>query len=433
MATAPGRGGIGIVRISGPRALAVGEGLTGRKLAPHRTQLTVFCDNQGVIDQGIALYFPEPGSFTGEAVVELQGHGGPTVMRMLLEAALAGGARLARPGEFTERAFLNGKLDLAQAEAVSDLIASASTAAARAAQRALSGAFSREIAELDQDLLKLRAFVEAAMDFPDEETGFFDEAEVGNRTGALIEAVRRLQGRGRQGALLAQGISVAITGAPNAGKSSLLNQLSGEDAAIVSHLPGTTRDLLKVDLTLDGLPVRLVDTAGIRPSKDPVEQEGVRRARAAVAEADLVIEVRDSTTNAGRDTGSSGDILVLNKIDLSGQEPGVETQNADVEPAVVRASCLTGAGISDLKRLIQARVGFSADADGFSARQRHLQALEAVIKALESARTGIVERVTGELVAEDLRAAHLALGEITGAVTPDGLLGEIFSSFCIGK
>lgn len=431
VATPPGQGGVGIVRISGPMALKIGESIVGEPLPPRQALHANFTHQGELLDDGVGLYFMAPNSFTGEDVVELQGHGGPVVMQMLLNAVLASGARLARPGEFSERAFLNGQIDLAQAEAVADLIASASTQAARGAVRSLSGEFSLLINQLDADVLKLRVHVEAAIDFPDEEVELLAQGRVGEQIEALISAVQALTQRGRQGALLTQGISIAIIGAPNAGKSSLLNRLSGEEAAIVTDIPGTTRDLLKVDLVLDGLPVRLVDTAGLRDSTDPVEVEGVRRARLAAEQADLILEVWDLAAAQVNTVLSSSErtLRVENKIDLVDVPPGPVKDS----PSTVRVSCLTGDGIEALKGAIKHRVGFTGEGSAFSARQRHIEALNAALSALENAAQRLEANAAAEVIAEELRLAHLALGEITGETTPDDLLGSIFATFCIGK
>ncbi len=433
VATPPGQGGIGIVRISGPRALAIGETLTGRALEPRMASYREFVDSDAVIDRGVVLYFPKPNSFTGEDVVELQGHGGPVVLQMLLDATVGQGARLARPGEFTERAFVNDKLDLVQAEAVADLIASASVAAARGALRSLAGDFSKQVHEVDQAILKLRVYVEAAIDFPDEEVEFLEHGEVGRKLGGLLDGLAKLQRDGRQGVLLSQGISVALIGAPNVGKSSLFNRLTGEDTAIVTDIPGTTRDLLKVDLILDGLPVRLVDTAGLRKTTHPVELEGVRRAVGEASRADLVLEIRDLSVPAVQPHEvfdlpvATKRILVLNKTDL------VSRAGSGSAADEVYISCLTGAGLDELKAAIKQQVGFAGEGATFSARRRHLVALEATRVALERASTELAAKSPGEIVAEELKLAHLELGSITGEVTPDQLLGEIFSTFCIGK
>ena len=432
VATPPGQGGIGIVRISGPLAAGIGASITGAALSRRRPDLRRFARDGEQLDEGIVLYFPAPGSFTGEDVVELQGHGGPMVLQMVLEAVLAQGARLARPGEFTERAFVNGKLDLAQAEAVADLIGSASAAAARGALRSLSGAFSTAVDELDADVTRLRVYVEAAIDFPDEEVEFLASGQVAERIDSLAAAVRRLLEQGRQGVLMSQGVNIALVGPPNAGKSSLLNRLTGEETAIVTDIPGTTRDLLKVDLVVDNLPLRLVDTAGLRDTDDPVEVEGVRRARNEAENADLVLVLHDLSEpgEPGRAAEWSQVLLIDNKIDLVGVDPGIDRART---PERVRISCLTGAGIGSLKEAIKERVGFTGRESAFSARRRHLVALGQAKDALAAARLRLQEGNPGELIAEELRHAHLALGEITGETAPDDLLGEIFSTFCIGK
>ena len=431
VATPPGQGGVGIVRISGPLALKVGESIVGEPLPPRQALHANFTHEGELLDDGVGLYFAAPNSFTGEDVVELQGHGGPVVMQMLLNAVLASGARLARPGEFSERAFLNGQIDLAQAEAVADLIASASTQAARGAVRALSGEFSFRINELDADVLKLRVAVEAAIDFPDEEVECLEQGRVGQQVEALISAIQSLTKQSRQGALLTQGVSIAIIGAPNAGKSSLLNRLSGEEAAIVTDIPGTTRDLLRVDLVLDGLPVRLVDTAGLREATDAVEVEGVRRARLEAKRADLILEVCDLAAPAakGEPIGPERTLRVENKIDLVGAAPGPVSD----APSTVRISCLTGAGLEALRSAIKQRVGFSGEGSTFTARRRHIEALNAALAALQNAAQRLEGNAAAEVIAEELRLAHLALGEITGETTPDDLLGRIFATFCIGK
>ena len=431
VATPPGQGGVGIVRISGPRARAIGEAIVGQALPPRHALHAEFTHEDELLDDGVGLYFAAPNSFTGEDVVELQGHGGPVVMQMLLTAVMAAGARLARPGEFSERAFLNGQIDLAQAEAVADLIASASSQAARAAVRSLSGAFSSQVHQLDADVLDLRVRLEAAMDFPDEEVEFPERARFRERLEALIGAVQALAQQSRQGSLLNQGVNIAIIGAPNAGKSSLLNRLSGEEAAIVTDIPGTTRDLLKLDLALDGLPIRLVDTAGLRDTSDPVEVEGVRRAREEAERADLILEVYDLTAANGKAEPSVGErtLRVANKIDLVNAAPGPV---GDL-PSTVRISCLTGAGLDALKRAIKRRVGYVGEGSNFSARQRHVEALNTALTAMRNAAQGLQSNNAAEVIAEELRLAHLALGEITGEFTPDDLLGSIFASFCIGK
>ena len=432
VATPPGQGGIGIVRVSGSLAAAIGASITGGKPPPRRPAVRSFMRDGEPLDEGIVLYFPAPGSFTGEDVVELQGHGGPVVLQLVLEAVLAQGARLARPGEFTERAFVNGKLDLAQAEAVADLIASASAAAARGAFRSLFGAFSTEINELNSRITELRVYTEASIDFPDEEVEFLASGDVARRVDELCVSIEGLLDQGRQGVLMSQGVNIALVGPPNAGKSSLLNRLTGEDTAIVTDIPGTTRDLLKVDLVVDNLPLRLVDTAGLRDTEDVVEVEGVRRARREAERADLVLVLNDLAEPHDNDPDVDWPraLVVDNKIDLVGAAPGIDRSRT---PARVRLSCLTGAGIASLKEAIKEQVGFTGRESAFSARRRHLVALTQAAEALRAARLRLEEGAAGEVVAEELRQAHLALGEITGQTAPDDLLGEIFSTFCIGK
>jgi len=438
-----------VVRISGPEALHIGQAVTGRALRPRRATFATFTDIAGEsVDEGISLYFPAPGSFTGEHVVELQGHGGPVVMHLLLDAVLGRGARMARPGEFTERAFHNGRLDLAQAEAVADLISSASAAAARGALRSLRGDFSEAVNALDRLVLELRMFVEAAMDFPEEEVDFLSEGQVGDRLGRIHQAFAQLIGNSQQGILLRDGITVALVGEPNVGKSSLLNALSGEERAIVTDIPGTTRDLVQADLSIDGMPVQVVDTAGLRETKDRVELEGVRRAREQAARADLVLlVVDDRTASAAERCPLLAQLLaapleleprrivrIRNKADLSGQPTGIVGGDAALPLAgEVRVSAMTGGGMAALRDLIKNRVGFAGEGTTFTARRRHLLALEEGLAALERAEGLLVQGIPGELIAEELRAVHQALGSIVGETSADDLLGEIFASFCIGK
>lgn len=442
VATAPGFGGIGVVRVSGPAAGAIASAVTGRPLAPRRAVYCTFRDRDGeALDAGIALYFPAPGSFTGEDVLELQGHGGPMVLKLLLDEVLALGARRARAGEFTERAYVNGKLDLAQAEAVADLIASASEAAARGALRSLQGAFSQAVLDIDAEVLALRVYVEAAMDFPDEGADFLAEGDVRARLERIADAFATLLRESRQGVLLRDGVSIALLGAPNVGKSSLLNRLAGQERAIVTEIPGTTRDLIHVDLLIDGLPVELVDTAGLRESPDRVEREGVRRAREQAARADLVLLVEDDRAAAapGADLAPllaagldpARLVIVRNKADLSGGQTGAVTDAGAA--ATVRVSALSGAGMETLVAVIKEKVGYGSQGPTFTARQRHIEALREGAAALSRAAALLDAGAPAELAAEELRAVHAALGSIVGAVTPDELLGEIFSSFCIGK
>jgi tRNA modification GTPase len=432
IATPTGRGGIGIVRISGSQASQCAEALAPPLSPPREAALRQFLGRDGAtIDQGLALYFPGPNSFTGEDVLELHAHGAPAVLDELLAAALQAGARMARPGEFTERAFLNAKLDLAQAEAVADLIDAGSRAAARAALASLEGRFSREVQALTKAVLHLRVEAEALLDFPDEDVETENTAHRA-RLAALIERLEALRRNAAEGERLSEGFVCVLAGAPNAGKSSLLNALAGAERAIVTELPGTTRDLVEVDILLEGLPLRLVDTAGLRETDNPIEVEGVRRARERAERADLVLAMRDDTETApaaeGQYLGHRARLIVLNKVDRSGRAPG--TCEIEGQPALA-VSATTGAGLALLsERLRRAALGASASEGArFSARRRHLEALERAADALVRARSAEV----GELAAEELRTAQDALGEITGRVTNEDLLGAIFSTFCLGK
>ncbi len=437
VATPPGRGGIGIVRISGPSALQILASVCGREIPLRTATVARFRDAQDQpIDEGIALAFAVPHSFTGENVAELQGHGGPVVMDLLLNATLGFGARLARPGEFTERAFLNGKMDLAQAEAVADLIASRSEAAARSALRSLSGVFSDRVRALAQDMLDLRVYVEGAIDFPEDDVDFLAEGRVGERLERLVGDLAALIGTATQGAILNEGVTLVLAGRPNVGKSSLLNSLLGFDRAIVTDTPGTTRDTLSESIDLDGVPIRVIDTAGLRIAGDAIEREGIRRARLEIEEADLVLLVRDSASPesvdqlvAEQSLQTHRMIVVTNKIDLTDREAG-EVAGA---PSEVAVSALTGAGMDALKHRILHSVGRHDEAGVFSARRRHLDALNRAHDILERGLGALRVDAAGELLADDLRRAHDQLGEIVGSVTSDALLGEIFARFCIGK
>ena len=432
IATPPGRGGIGVVRISGAELAPLAAAVLGRLPAPRLATLADFRDDEGsVIDQGIAIYFEAPRSYTGEHVLELQGHGGPVVQQRLVERLCALGARLARPGEFTERAFLNGKLDLAQAEAVADLINSASERAARSALRSLSGEFSRCVQKIDQRTLELRVYLEAAMDFADEDIDFLTEGDMRSRAGELASAIEALRRRARQGQVLRDGVDVVLAGAPNAGKSSLLNRLLAENRAIVTDIPGTTRDLLSADLDIDGVPMRLTDTAGLRATGDRVEMLGVERAREAVAKADVVLLVRDDTlTEApplGVDVPEARTVVVFNKVDVSGRPSGMAGATG-----AVGVSAKTGAGVNALRKRLVNMIGGVPPEGAYVARERHLAALDAAGHHIALAERRILDGL-GDLAAEDLRAAHDQLGAIVGKTTVDDLLGEIFSGFCIGK
>ncbi len=438
VATAPGAGGVGIVRVSGPAARAIGEAICGGALRVRRARLARFREADGEeIDSGIVLYFAAPASYTGEDVVELQGHGGTAVMQQLLRRCLALGARAARPGEFTERAFLEGKLDLAQAEAVADLVAAGSQAAARAARRSLAGEFSRRVDGLLQQLTDLRVFVEAALDFPDEQIDFLAAPELLQRRAHAAAALDDLLARARRGLRLRDGLHVLILGAPNVGKSSLLNALAAEERAIVSERAGTTRDLLREAIELDGVAITLVDSAGLREAPDAIEAEGIRRARAELARADLVLAVGDDDHPPRLDEDSRAALpegaqvlWVHAKCDLAGGAARAET-HADGEHLWLSAR--TGAGLDALRDRLRRAAGLGEGAAGdFSARARHVEALERCARHLGDAGAQL-DGGQGELAAEDLRRAQQALGEITGAFEADDLLGRIFAGFCIGK
>jgi tRNA modification GTPase len=438
VATAPGRGGIGIVRVSGPGVTAVATAMLGAVPAPRQAVFRHFRDGAGApLDDGLALYFPAPASFTGEDVLELHGHGGPVVLDMVLARVFELGARAARPGEFSERAFLNGKLDLAQAEAVADLIDAGSEAAARGALRSLEGEFSRRVHALTEALVQLRMVVEAAIDFPEEEIDFLADARVASDLAGIGADLEALLGSTRQGVLLHDGLTVVIAGAPNAGKSSLLNALAQSDSAIVSPIPGTTRDVLKERIHLDGMPLHIVDTAGLRDARDEIESEGIRRAQLQLARADHVLLVIDDTAGeppaevlAHLPAGLAR-TLVRNKIDLSGRAPGVREQGGATEIAL---SARTGAGLELLRTHLKRSAGLQTAGEGtFMARRRHLDALQRARQHLINGRDRLQRDRAGELLAEELRQAQHALGEITGEFTPEDLLGRIFSTFCIGK
>lgn len=427
IATAPGQGGVGIVRVSGPIALRVAAALSAKEPVLGKILYTQFIDhNRELLDQGLLLSFKAPHSYTGEDVAEFQIHGGPWILQRLLdEITNKHPVRLARPGEFTERAFLNGKLDLAQAEAVADLIAAGSEQAARAAQRSLNGVFSQRCEALHKALLDLRMRLESAIDFPEEEIDFLSDPELLNRWQVLHVEHQDLLKRARQGARLNQGLTVVLAGAPNVGKSSLLNALSERDAAIVSPQAGTTRDILQQAVVLRGVPVTIIDTAGLRDTDDYIEREGVKRARAAIAKADFLLhlQARDVSDQADIDT-TARKIEVLNKIDLSKQNPGWQ----NLEKTRIHISAKTGAGLNEL---IDVLVEDSGESE-FSSRQRHVEALQAAGQCLQRA-GDYLKQGDGDIAAEELRLAQQALGEITGQVHNDDLLGHIFSSFCIGK
>jgi tRNA modification GTPase len=436
VATALGQSGIGVVRLSGPSLEPFARKLVGRRLqARHATLADFLGANDEVIDRGIALYFPGPQSYTGEDVLELHGHGGPVVLRRLVNRCVELGARVAAPGEFTRRAYLNDKLDLAQAEAVADLIDASTVQAARSALRSLQGEFSQRIAELLRKLIDLRVLVEATLDFPEEEIDAVKQAELQRRLGLLQGELIAVLAASRQGSLLREGMHVALIGRPNVGKSSLLNRLAGEDLAIVTAIPGTTRDAIRLSLDLRGIPVHFVDTAGLRAASDPVEELGIARTWTVIEQADVALLLMDATTG---ETDAEREILarlpaalpcirVFNKIDLEGREP--ETAR-DARGFQVWLSARTGAGIDELKQALLTLVGWKSHGeDIYIARARHIEALDTARTHLERAR----DLDALELLAEELRLAQDALGGITGKYSSDELLGEIFSRFCIGK
>ncbi|MCQ8104432.1 tRNA uridine-5-carboxymethylaminomethyl(34) synthesis GTPase MnmE [Methylomonas sp. SURF-2] len=436
IATPPGNGGVGIIRISGPAAFDIGRQITRKTLKPRYARFSHFHDaDSGVIDSGLALYFPGPASFTGEDILELQGHGGSVVLDMLLRRVLSLGARPANPGEFSQRAFLNNKIDLAQAEAIADLITSGTEQAVRSAQQSMRGVFSDRINELIDELIELRVYIEAAIDFVDEEIDFLSDGMVAGKIEQLRAKIQSIHATARQGRLLHDGISVVLAGKPNAGKSSLLNALAGHDAAIVTDIAGTTRDVLRERIQIDGMPVHIIDTAGLRDSDSIVEQEGIRRAHREIETADKVLLLMDSTDreNIAMVDKLPADIdvtRIFNKIDLSGQAPHIVQREHGTE---IYLSAKTGAGLELLKQYLKNSVGFGETGDNvFIARRRHLQALNLAQQALANADHQLKNQAP-ELVAEDLRLAQSHLSEITGEFTPDDLLGEIFGSFCIGK
>ncbi|ERJ20294.1 tRNA modification GTPase MnmE protein [Salinisphaera shabanensis E1L3A] len=441
LASGAGRAGVAVVRISGSRVPEIAAALIGGLPSPRQARVCAFVDADGVaIDRGVALYFAAPASFTGEHVLELQGHGSPVLVDMLLARLLELGVRLAEAGEFSRRAFINDKLSLDQAEAIADTIDAGSSAAARAAMRSLEGVFSREVNALVEALIELRVYTEGAIDFPDEDDiDFLGDGEIERRLNAIRQRLETLRGQAAQGASLREGLRLVILGAPNVGKSSLLNRLARRDTAIVTDIAGTTRDVLHEQLSIDGLPLTLVDTAGLRETADPIEAEGVRRAKAEIEHADHVLLVVDDTSGLGCDEqallaeiGNRCPVTVVaNKIDLSGAPAGLR-RGQDYEHIGVSAT--TGAGFDALAAHLKQAAGMNEDATpAFVARRRHLDALSRADAALEIGHERLVVDAAGELLAEELRTAQNALGEITGAFTSDDLLGAIFSSFCIGK
>ncbi len=443
IATAPGRGGVGILRVSGPKARQVAETLVKQPLQPRHAHYCAFHSSAGeVLDQGIALFFPGPNSFTGEDVLELQGHGGPVILDLLLREITRLGIRLARPGEFSERAFLNDKLDLAQAEAIADLIDATTEQAARNALHSLQGAFSARIHELVEALIRLRIYVEAAIDFPEEEIDFLSDGHVAREFEHIEERLAAVFREARQGALVRDGMRVVIAGRPNAGKSSLLNALSGRESAIVTSIEGTTRDVLREHIHIDGMPLHIIDTAGLRDSPDEVEQIGIQRAWEEIRQADRILLLVDArSTDEQRPEVLWPEFvaqlpdpakltLIRNKVDLTQESAGFLNSTGNV----LGISAVTGAGMDTLKQHLKDIMGYQQTGEsGFTARRRHLDALERAQDYLRAGKAQLHGYAAGELLAEDLRQAQNALSEITGEFTPDDLLGRIFSSFCIGK
>ena len=442
IATAAGRGGVGVVRLSGSDILPFVDSLIGKPLLPRRATYSVFVGAEGeAIDEGVALYFPGPSSFTGESILELQGHGGMVVLDRLVQRCVGLGARVARPGEFSERAFFNDKMDLAQAEAIADLIDASSVEAARSAVRSMQGEFSQLVNALVETMIQVRIFVEAAIDFPEEEIDFLQDKTLAINLDQLSTDLTEVLAQAQQGAILRDGLTVVLAGKPNAGKSSLLNALAGNDAAIVTSVPGTTRDVLRERITLGGLPLNIIDTAGLRDSDNEIEQEGVRRAWKEITSADQVLFVVDATDASNpkledlwpeyfqRNPGSTQPVtLLLNKIDLSGHRPGM------IDETTVAISAKDKSGFDALVSHLQTRAGYLGHAEGlFSARRRHLIALTNALTFVQNGIDQLKSAGAGELLAEDLRQAQNELSEITGQFTPDDLLGRIFSSFCIGK
>ena len=438
IASAPGRGAVGVIRVSGSEVPRIAGQILGFLPAPRKARVASFVGAQAeAIDRGLALYFPAPASYTGEPVLELQGHGGALVLDLVLKRLLELGCRMARPGEFSERAFLNGKMDIAQAEAVADLIDAGTAAAARAALRSMQGEFSARIHELQAQLTELRAVSEAAIDFPDEELDFVSGAALTNRLASILGSFESISAAARQGALLREGLNIVIAGKPNAGKSSLLNKLVGDEVAIVTDQPGTTRDVLRQHVHFDGLPLNLVDTAGLRRATDVVEAEGVRRAENELAKADRVLYILDAAVpndwaEALAQLPASVPVtLIFNKIDLTGEQASIDDVSS---PPRVYLSAKTGSGIALLREHVKKTAGFKDGETGaLSARRRHLDALDRARLAVTQAADTLTATRAIELFAEEMRLAQRALGEITGEFTSDDLLGEIFGSFCIGK
>jgi len=453
IATAPGRGGVGIVRVSGPKAKEIAFTVLGFEPKVRYAHYCPFKDDDGqTLDEGLALYFAAPNSFTGEDVFELQGHGGPVVLDFILKRVIELGARTARPGEFSERAFLNDKMDLTQAEAIADLIDSASEQAARCAVRSLQGAFSKRVHELVDSLIQLRIYVEAAIDFPEEEIDFLSDGKVEKDLRAVMANLAQVMIEANQGTLLREGMNVVIAGRPNAGKSSLLNALAGRETAIVTHIAGTTRDVLREHIHIDGMPLHIIDTAGLRDAPGEVERIGIQRAWDEIKQADRVLLVVDSTETESLDPNDiwaefvdklphpERITVIRNKVDLTNETSGYSdaVPENNLPSPVVRISAKEGAkdgtGMQQLREHLKTIMGYNSTSEGgFIARRRHVEALQSASVALDNGLVQLVEASAGELLAEDLRMAQQALNEITGEFSSDDLLGKIFGSFCIGK
>ena len=444
-ATPIGRGGVGILRVSGPLSSLVAQEVLGKELKPRIANYLPFKDKDGtVLDQGIALFFKAPNSFTGEDVLELQGHGGQVILDILLKRILdIKGVRIARAGEFSEQAFLNDKLDLAQAEAIADLIDATSEQAARSALKSLQGEFSNKINHLVDSVIYLRTYVEAAIDFPDEEIDFLADGKIEGHLNDIIRQLSQVRQEAKQGAILREGMKVVIAGRPNAGKSSLLNALAGREAAIVTDIAGTTRDVLREHIHIDGMPLHIIDTAGLRDASDEVERIGIQRAWNEIEQADHVLLMIDSTEQKADDFKTEwADFLaklpknipvtvIRNKVDLSGETEGLEEEGGFT---LIRLSAQTKVGVDLLREHLKKSMGYQSTTEGgFLARRRHLQALEEASEHLERGHVQLTQFMAGELLAEELRMVQNALSEITGQFTSDDLLGNIFSSFCIGK
>lgn len=438
-ATASGRSGIAVIRVSGTKVPEIIQAIVGKSLNPRQANYVAFQNEAGdALDEGIAIYFPQPNSFTGEDILELHGHGGAMVVDLILKRLIDLGARLARPGEFSERAFLNGKMDLTQAEAIADLIDAASHEAARSALRSLQGAFSKEINHLNEKLIQLRMYLEASIDFADEEIEFLQNEKIIQALRSLIQTLQQIQSKAKQGSVLREGLSAVIVGQPNVGKSSLLNALCRKESAIVTHIPGTTRDVLREYVLIDGMPLYIIDTAGLRESNDIVELEGIKRAHQEIEQADVILYVIEATEKNAFDTAklpfsitSQYLIIIQNKIDLIDREPAIIMQAGT---PIISLSARYDKGINLLRAHIKSYAGLETQEDGlFLARRRHLDALQRAMQHMHAALTQLETIHSIELAAEDLRLAQCALNEITGEFTADDLLGRIFSSFCIGK